>query len=157
MTFPASVSSDLIESLVEHLNSVNTLDWYYISNAPEAVQPNEAFGLVELVEMLPFPIGGDAIITKYKIALTIYHHFSDEPYQAVRAFSWLCDCAATLTKHGYTATFSNSEVHHALLAGATFTRSQFVEPRLQDSLIQSACEVLLSWENAWHPQPHYLI
>lgn len=167
--FPDSVTSDLIKSLVDWLNTNSVLtrasiDWYYATIAPEAIQPGKPIGLVEVREALPRALGDGTIMTKYRFALLLYYHYDNNPqaydtgaYETLKAFSWLSGKVANLIQHGYTAGFSNGETLHTLFAGSRIVSSRLVEPRLQDSLIQSACEIVLDWEQQWFPQPPYPI
>lgn len=166
--FPDSVTSDLIKSLVDWLNNnsllTNTsIDWYYATIAPEAIQPGKPIGLVEIRELLPRALGDGTIMTKYRFALLLYYHYDNNPqydtgaYETLKSFSWLNEKVAAMIQHGYSATFSNGETFYTLFSGSKVLSSRLVEPRLQDSLIQSACEIVLTWEQQWSPQPPYLI
>jgi hypothetical protein len=155
--FSPSITSDLIESLVDWLNTDNTVFWYYVSSAPDAVQPGEAIGVVQLLKMQPELLGDPSYVeTKYQISFNVYYDYNDEQYQSIKAFSWLNQKVSSLLRSGFTATFSNQETYHGLLAGGHVISTRFNEPRKQDSLVQSACEITIQWSRLWIPQPYYL-
>lgn len=163
--FQNSVSSDLLKSLVDYLNSItpNDIVWYYVTAAPSACQPGEAVGIVELTAPTIENISDGTITYKYRVALNVEYRYISEaaitsqPYESVKALSWLYSVVNTLIKRGYQATFTNGEVHHGLFARAKIVSTRFVEPRLQDSLIGSACSIAFEWQATWQPQPIYLI
>ena len=161
--FQNSVSSDLLSSLVNWLNTDNTLDWYYVTGVPASATPGEPLGIVELIEPTIQKMGDGTIVSKYRIGLTVEYYYNvndgvnQKMYESIKALSWLGNKASKLVKYGYDATFSNGETHRKLFSGAEIVLTRFEEPRSQDSLIQSACQIVLTWEQAWHPQPKYLI
>lgn len=161
--FDSSVSSDLLESLVNWLNQDHFLTWYYVTAAPSGVQPNQAIGIVELVDPAIENLGDGTAIYKCKIAFTIEYHYNTEndllshPFESVKALSWLYAKIISLVRHGYSSTFSNGQMHQKLFSGANIISTQFTEPRLQDSLIGHTCQLMIAWEQAWYPQPPYLI
>jgi len=154
--FNPSITSDLIESLVDWLNTDNTVSWYYVSGGPEAVQPGEAIGIVQLIKVQPKPLGDPSHVEiTYQVSFNIYYHYNDEQYQSIKAFSWLNQKVSSLLRTGFTATFSNQETYRGLLAGGQVVNTRFNESSTQDSLIQSACEITIQWSRAWYPQPYY--
>ena len=161
--FENSVSADLLSSLVDWLNTDSTVNWYYVTGVPASATPGEPLGIVELIEPTNLKLGDGTIVYKYRIGLTIEYHYNvnyeidQKMYESIKAFSWLNSKVSKLVKNGYDSTFSNGETHRKLFSGANLVLSRFEEPRTQDSLIRSACQIVLTWEQAWHPQPPYLI
>ena len=161
--FEDSVSSDLLRSLVDWLNTDSTVNWYYVTGVPASAIPGEPLGIVELIEPTNKKLGDGTIVSQYRIGLTIEYHYNvnyeidQKMYESIKVLSWLSDKVTKLVRHGYDATFSNGEMHRKLFSGAKIVSTRLAEPRSQDSLIQSACQIVLTWEQAWNPQPQYLV